>query len=184
MQRCGWAVDVDPIYQRYHDEEWGRPLRGDRELFERLCLEAFQAGLSWWSVLSRRPALRAAFLDFDPHALAQWGEAEVDQRLADPGIIRNRAKVRAVVTNARIAASMQTGELTELIWSFAPSAGPAPKALSDLPAITEESTALAVTLKARGWVFLGPTTCYALMQACGLVNDHLEECAFRTAAYP
>lgn len=179
MRRCGWAEQVDPLYQRYHDEEWGKVVRGDRELFERISLEGFQAGLSWWSVLQRREAFRAAFADFDPRTLSHWGDAEAHHLMADTSIIRNRAKINAVLTNARVVAAMAEGELTDLVWSFAPPPAPAPIAVSDLPAVTVESTALSKALKKRGLVFLGPTTCYALMQACGLVNDHLRDCGYR-----
>jgi DNA-3-methyladenine glycosylase I len=182
--RCDWAATVPALYQEYHDIEWGRPLRGDRELFERIVLEAFQAGLSWWSVLRRRESLRAAFAHFEPAILAKWGEVEIEQALADPTIIRNRAKVRSVVTNAKVMMGMAEGELTDLIWSFAPAPAPAPRRLGDVPAITAESEAMAKGLKSRGFVFLGPTTCYALMQACGLVNDHLESCSFRSPLSP
>jgi DNA-3-methyladenine glycosylase I len=184
LTRCDWAVDIPDAYQRYHDEEWGRPIRGDQPLFERICLEAFQAGLSWWSVLSRRDALRTAFVHFDPHVLAEWGEEEIAGALANPAIIRNRAKVRAVVHNARIVREFDQGELTDLIWSFQPTAQRVPEVMAELPAVTAESTALAAALKSRGLAFIGPTTAYALMQACGLVNDHLADCAFRTGTYP
>jgi DNA-3-methyladenine glycosylase I len=179
LTRCDWAANVPPLYQEYHDIEWGRPLRGDRELFERIVLEAFQAGLSWWSVLQRREAFREAFADFDPEQLAAWGDSEIEQALQNPQIIRNRAKVRSVVTNAKVAITLPEGELTDLVWSFAPPKAPAPQRVTDLHAITPESEAMAKALKGRGFVFLGPTTCYALMQACGLVNDHIESCSFR-----
>lgn len=179
IRRCDWARDVPPLYQEYHDTEWGRPLRGDRELFERIALEGFQAGLSWWSVLSRRDALRAAFDQFDPHVIAQWDESRTDALMQEPSIIRNRAKIRAVFVNAQVVSRLEPGLLTELIWSFAPPSAPVRQTMSDLPAVTEESTAMARALKGLGLTFLGPTTCYALMQACGVVNDHVASCEYR-----
>lgn len=178
MKRCTWAETVPDLYQEYHDQEWGKPLHGDAELFERICLEGFQAGLSWWSVLQRREVLRSEFDSFDFHRLSRWGDERIDRALANPGIIRNRAKVKAVVTNARVAAALGEGELTETIWSFRPE--PMIRThISELPATTPESEAMSRHLKGLGFVFIGPTTCYALMQACGLVNDHLLDCAFR-----
>ena len=154
-------------------------MRGDAPLFERICLEAFQAGLSWWSVLQRREALRMAFAEFDPQVLSRWGESEVERLMGDAAIIRNRAKITAVLTNARAVIQWAPGELTELIWSFQPQSHSVPERVSELPATTIESTAMARELKRRGLVFVGPTTCYALMQACGLVNDHIATCAQR-----
>lgn len=179
MQRCSWAETVPAQYQQYHDSEWGKPVRDDKALFERICLEGFQAGLSWWSVLSRRTGLRTAFADFDPQVLRHWGDGEVEHLMADTAIIRNRAKIRAVLTNARIVADLAPGALTDLIWSFQPAGHPVPNTVGDLPASSAESVALARALKTKGMVFIGPTTAYALMQACGVVNDHLATCAFR-----
>lgn len=153
-------------------------MRGDDALFERICLEGFQAGLSWWSILKRREAFREEFDQFTISRLAQWNQERIDVALSNPEIIRNRAKVKAVITNAVVAVSMAQGELTDLIWSFANSTV-VPANVSQIPAITPESEAMSRELKARGFVFIGPTTCYALMQACGLVNDHLANCAFR-----
>lgn len=177
--RCGW-VGADTEYVRYHDEEWGRPLHGDRPLFEKLSLEAFQSGLSWLTILRRREGFRSAFAGFEPAAVASFGDADVERLLGDPGIIRNRAKIDATIANARILAPWladEPGALDALIWSHATAPPrPRPSALADVPATTPESIALAQTLKARGWRFVGPTTAYALMQSAGLVDDHLEGC--------
>ncbi|HEU5353018.1 MAG TPA: DNA-3-methyladenine glycosylase I [Actinocrinis sp.] len=181
LARCPW-VGATPDYVAYHDEEWGRPLHGDDALFERLSLEGFQSGLSWLTILRKRPAFRAAFADFSIEKVAAFGEEDVQRLLADTGIVRNRLKINAAIANARTAATLNEG-LTELIWSFAPAApGPAPRRDGDIPAITPESTAMAKALKKAGFVFVGPTTCYALMQACGLVDDHLADCHARRAA--
>ncbi len=182
LARCPWAGET-PDYIAYHDEEWGRPLHGDDALFERLCLEAFQSGLSWLTILRKRPAFRAAFADFSIEKVAAFDEQDVQRLLADTGIVRNRLKINAAIANARTAAAL-AGGLSELIWSFAPAEPrPAPRHGGDIPAITPESTAMAKALKRAGFVFVGPTTCYALMQACGLVDDHLADChARRTAA--
>jgi DNA-3-methyladenine glycosylase I len=176
--RCGWGAST-PEYQRYHDEEWGRPVRDADGLFERLCLEAFQSGLSWLTILRKRPAFRAAFAGFEIAAVARFGAADVERLMGDAAIVRNRAKIEAAIANARAAAALD--DLAGLIWSHAPDpAGrPAPRALADVPALTPESTALARALKRHGFRFVGPTTAYALMQACGLVNDHLEGCCAR-----
>ena len=173
--RCGWGASSEE-YRRYHDEEWGRPVRDADALFERLCLEAFQSGLSWLTILRKREAFRTAFAGFRISAVAEFGPADVERLLGDAGIVRNRAKIEAAIANARAAAELD--DLGALIWSFAPDpdARPAPRSLADVPATTPESTALAKALKRRGFRFVGPTTAYALMQACGLVNDHLEGC--------
>lgn len=179
--RCPWGVST-PDYTAYHDTEWGRPVHGDDALFERLCLEAFQSGLSWLTILRRREGFRAAFAGFRIAEVAAFTEADRERLLADPGIIRNRAKIDATLANARVAAEWRPGELDALIWSHAPEpavAGPAPATTDDVPAVTERSAALAKELKRRGFRFVGPTTAYALMQACGLVNDHLAECVSR-----
>ncbi|MCX4456611.1 DNA-3-methyladenine glycosylase I [Streptomyces sp. NBC_01728] len=180
--RCPWALSTED-YVSYHDEEWGRPVHGDDALYERLCLEAFQSGLSWITILRRREGFRSAFADFKIASVAAFADADKERLLGDAGIIRNRAKIEATVANARVLADWAPGELDELIWSFAPDPAtrPAPKRLADVPATTDESTALSKTLKKRGIRFVGPTTAYALMQACGLVNDHLEDCAARSA---
>ncbi|MBQ1000906.1 DNA-3-methyladenine glycosylase I [Streptomyces nigra] len=181
--RCPWALST-PDYVAYHDEEWGRPVHGDDALYERLCLEAFQSGLSWITILRRREGFRAAFAGFEIARVAEFTEADEERLLADPGIIRNRLKIAATVANAKALAGWAPGELDALIWSHAPDpAGrPVPKTLADVPAITPESTALSKALKKRGLRFVGPTTAYALMQACGLVDDHLDGCVARGAA--
>ncbi|MGW6062932.1 DNA-3-methyladenine glycosylase I [Streptomyces sp. NPDC055189] len=178
--RCPWGLSTED-YVAYHDEEWGRPVHGDDALYERLCLEAFQSGLSWITILRRREGFRAAFAGFEIDEVARFTDADRERLLADPGIIRNRAKVDATLANARVLAGWADGELDELIWSHAPDpvTRKAPAALADVPAITPESTALSKALKKRGIRFVGPTTAYALMQACGLVNDHLEDCVIR-----
>lgn len=179
--RCPWGVSA-PDYTAYHDTEWGRPVHGDDALFERLCLEAFQSGLSWLTILRRREGFRAAFAGFHIAEVAAFTEADRERLLADPGIIRNRAKIDAALANARVAAGWPPGELDALIWSHAPepaAARPVPVTTDDVPAATERSAALAKELKRRGFRFVGPTTAYALMQACGLVNDHLAECVSR-----
>ncbi len=178
LERCPWALST-PDYVAYHDDEWGRPVRGDRALFERLTLEAFQSGLAWITILRKREGFRRAFSGFDPSAVAEYDEHDVDRLLEDAGIIRNRRKIEAAVANARVVVALDGG-LTELLWSFAPStARPAPRTLEDVPAVTPESTAMAKALRAEGFRFVGPTTSYALMQATGMVNDHLATCAFR-----
>ncbi|MDQ1016462.1 DNA-3-methyladenine glycosylase I [Streptomyces afghaniensis] len=178
--RCPWALSA-PEYVTYHDEEWGRPVHGDDVLYERLSLEAFQSGLSWITILRRRPGFRAAFADFKIASVAAFTDEDRERLLADAGIIRNRAKIDATLANARVLAEWAPGELDELIWSHAPEPGtrPVPEALSDVPAVTPESTALSKALKKRGLRFVGPTTAYALMQACGLVDDHLQACVAR-----
>ena len=176
--RCAWGVSA-PEYVAYHDEEWGRPVRDDTALYERLSLEAFQSGLSWLTILRKREGFRTAFAGFDPERVAAFGDADVARLMADASIVRNRAKILAAITNARAVLALDV-PLSELLWSYAPDGGgPVPRALGDVPATTPESTAMAKELKRRGFAFVGPTTAYALMQACGLVNDHLAGCAFR-----
>lgn len=177
--RCPWALST-PDYVTYHDDEWGRPVHGDDALYERLSLEAFQSGLSWITILRRREGFRAAFAGFEIAKVATFDEADRDRLLLDPGIIRNRAKIDATMANARVLADWAPGELDELIWSHAPASHAVPRTLADVPAVTPESTALSRALKKRGLRFVGPTTAYALMQACGLVDDHLETCVART----
>jgi DNA-3-methyladenine glycosylase I len=173
--RCRWGAST-PEYERYHDGEWGRAVRDPDALYERLCLEAFQSGLSWLTILRKREAFRAAFAGFEIAAVAGFGPADVERLLGDAAIVRNRAKIEAAIANARAAA--EHGDLSGLIWSHAPDpAGrPAPRTMAEIPALTPESTALAKALKRCGFRFVGPTTAYALMQSCGLVNDHLEGC--------
>ncbi len=172
--RCGWA-GTSADYVAYHDDEWGVPDRDDRALYEKLCLEAFQSGLSWLTILRKRENFRAAFAGFDPTAVAAFDDADVARLMADAGIVRNRLKIDAAINNARAVIDLD-GSLTDLIWSFAPPPRPAPQTFADVPAITPESTAMAKALKKQGFRFVGPTTAYALMQACGLVNDHLAGC--------
>ncbi|MEU9186420.1 DNA-3-methyladenine glycosylase I [Streptomyces sp. NPDC048484] len=181
--RCPWALSAED-YVAYHDDEWGRPVHGDDALYERLCLEAFQSGLSWITILRRREGFRTAFAGFRIAEVAMFTDVDKERLLADPGIIRNRAKIEATVANARVLADWAPGELDELIWSYAPdpASRPVPRTLADVPAVTDESTALSKALKKRGIRFVGPTTAYALIQACGLVNDHLAGCASRAAA--
>ena len=178
--RCFWAGSA-PEYLAYHDEEWGKPVRDDHGLYERLCLEAFQSGLSWLTILRKRENFRAAFAGFEPRAVAAFGDEDVARLMADAGIVRNRMKIDAAIANAKVVADMErAGEsLAELLWSFAPGERPAPRTTADVPAVTPESTAMAKELKRRGFRFVGPTTAYALMQACGLVNDHLDGCLAR-----
>jgi DNA-3-methyladenine glycosylase I len=172
--RCSWGGST-PDYLAYHDEEWGNPVRGDDALFERLTLEAFQSGLSWITILRKRPAFRAAFDDFAIVKVAAYTEADATRLMADAGIVRNRMKVDAALHNARVAAELPEG-LSALLWSFAPPARPRPRTRADVPAVTDDSTALAKALKKRGFKFVGPTTAYALMQATGMVDDHLADC--------
>jgi len=171
--------DGDPLYEAYHDSEWGLPVRGEHDLFERVSLEAFQAGLSWLTVLRKRPAFRAAFANFDPRTVAVFGTDDTARLLADAGIVRNRAKIAATIANARaVLALWDAGRtLSELFWSHAPTGLRArPTAWAQVPTQTDESNALARELKAAGFRFAGPTTAYASMQACGLVDDHLATC--------
>jgi DNA-3-methyladenine glycosylase I len=182
--RCPWGLS-NPDYVAYHDDEWGRPVHGDTALYERFTLEAFQSGLSWLTILRKRDAFRAAFAGFDATVVAAFGADDEARLMADAGIVRNRAKVAAAITNARALVALHDadgdGALDRLVWSFAPDpAGrPVPVSLGDVPPVTPESTALAKALKKNGFVFVGPTTAYAAMQACGLVNDHLEGCFAR-----
>jgi DNA-3-methyladenine glycosylase I len=181
LARCPWATSA-PEYLAYHDDEWGRRLEGDDALFERLTLEAFQSGLSWLTILRKRPAFRAAFAGFSIPAVAAFDEADAARLMADVGIVRNRAKVAAAIANARAAAALPGG-LSALLWSYAPTAErPAPVGLGDVPASTPESVAMARGLKQHGFVFVGPTTAYALMQATGMVDDHLAGCHARDAS--
>jgi DNA-3-methyladenine glycosylase I len=172
--RCWWGASA-PEYVRYHDEEWGRPVRDDRALFEKLSLEAFQSGLSWLTILRKRESFRAAFAGFEIERVAAFGDADVERLLADAGIVRNRAKIDATIANARAATALDV-PLAELLWSFAPAARPRPRTAADIPSATPESTAMAKELKRRGFRFVGPTTAYAMMQACGLVDDHIAGC--------
>jgi DNA-3-methyladenine glycosylase I len=182
LRRCWWGGSA-PEYTGYHDREWGRPVTGEDALFERLCLEAFQSGLSWLTILRKREAFREAFAGFHIERVAAFGARDVRRLLGDRGIVRNRAKIEAAIVNARAASSLieEGGSLARLLWSFTPRRPRAPRTREDLPATTPESSAMARELKARGFVFVGPTTAYATMQACGLVNDHLAGCHARAA---
>ncbi|MFD7161775.1 DNA-3-methyladenine glycosylase I [Streptomyces violascens] len=181
--RCPWGLSAEE-YVAYHDTEWGRAVHGDDALYERLCLEAFQSGLSWITILRRREGFRKAFADFRIAKVAEFTDADKERLLGDAGIIRNRLKIEATIANAQALATWSPGELDALIWSYAPDPAtrPAPRALSEVPAVTDESTALSKALKKRGLRFIGPTTAYALMQACGLVDDHLVDCVARGGA--
>jgi DNA-3-methyladenine glycosylase I len=179
LARCPWGVSA-PDYIAYHDDEWGRPVRDDRGLYERLCLEAFQSGLSWLTILRKREGFRRAFDDFDPEKVAAYGPADVERLLADAGIVRNRRKVDAAIANARAALDLPEG-LAAVVWAYADPDAAAPKTVTDVPATTPGSTALAKKLKKHGFRHVGPTTLYALMQACGLVDDHLVDCHRRGA---
>ncbi|HEV2072708.1 MAG TPA: DNA-3-methyladenine glycosylase I [Thermomicrobiales bacterium] len=174
--RCPWAV-THPLNLAYHDTEWGMPVHGEHALFERIMLEAFQSGLSWLTILRKRPAFRAAFAGFDPDIIARFTEDDIVRLMNDAGIVRNRAKILAACTNAQaVVALREQGGLDELIWSHKPEVTPAPETLADLLTQTSESRALAKGLKSHGFVFVGPTTAHALMEAIGLVDTHLIGC--------
>jgi DNA-3-methyladenine glycosylase I len=177
--RCPWADSGGAhaaMYRDYHDYEWGRPLHGREALFERMSLEAFQSGLSWLTILRKREDFRRAFHGFDVDRVARYTDRDVARLMADAGIVRNRAKIDATIANARVAAALEI-DLSELLWSFAPPPGrPRPTSIADIPAVTAESTAMAKELKRRGFRFIGPTTAYALMQATGMVDDHVQWC--------
>ena len=183
MNRC--FGDGDPLYERYHDEEWGRPVTDERGLFERMSLEAFQSGLSWLTILRKREAFRAAFANFEPDAVARFDQSDVERLLGDPGIVRNRAKIEATLANAKATVALRADgpTLPELIWGrYRPAPRPEPpETFADVPSQTPETVALAKELKRRGFRFVGPTTLYALMQACGVVDDHLAGCPVRGA---
>lgn len=180
LARCPWSVST-PDYIAYHDDEWGRPVKDDQGIYERLCLEAFQSGLSWLTILRKREGFRAAFAGFDLREVAAYGADDVERLLVDAAIVRNRAKIEATIANARAALELPEG-LAALAWRYADPAAPPPSTGADVPASTAGSRALAKELKKRGFRFVGPTTAYALMQACGLVDDHLAGC-FRRGAY-
>lgn len=172
--RCPWGAGSE-LYAAYHDTEWGQPVTGDDALFERLCLEGFQSGLSWLVILRKREAFRTAFAGFRIERVAGFDDADLARLLADPGIVRNRAKIEAAVRNARAALDLPDG-LSTLLWSYAPEPRPRPRSLSEIRSVTPESTAMSRDLKRRGFRFVGPTTAYALMQATGMVDDHLSDC--------
>jgi len=176
VARCGWAASTDD-YLAYHDDEWGVAVHGATRLYERLTLEAFQSGLSWLTILRKREGFRAAFAGFDADAVAAFDERDFERLMADPSIVRNRLKIRAAVTNAQAVVRLRgSGGLDELLWSFAPAGHRRPGTPADVPASSAESIELAKALKRNGFVFVGPTTMYATMQACGLVDDHLAGC--------
>jgi DNA-3-methyladenine glycosylase I len=175
--RCRWGAEPD-VYVTYHDTEWGRPEPDDQRLFEKLCLEGFQAGLSWLTILRKRPAFRAAFAGFHLETVAGFGDDDVARLMADEGIVRNRAKIEAAITNARAALELQDveGSIHEFMWRFRPASRPPLRSIADAVTATPESTAMSKELKRRGFRFVGPTTMHALMQAMGMVNDHLVGC--------
>lgn len=185
--RCAWCA-ATPVYRRYHDEEWGFPVTDERRLFEKLCLEGFQAGLSWLTILNKREAFRAGFANFDAERIARFGGRDVQRLLADAGIVRHRGKIESTINNARrlLELRRERGSLVDYAWGFEPAAKSRPKriTLEAMRAITTspESIAMSKDLKRRGWTFVGPTTVHAFMQAMGLVNDHLDGCGMRAAA--
>jgi DNA-3-methyladenine glycosylase I len=184
VKRCWWPGE-DELYIRYHDEEWGRPVVDDHRLFEKICLEGFQSGLSWITILRKRDNFRKAFRNFDPAAVARFTARDVQRLLKDAGIIRHRGKIESTINNAKRALELvdEKGSLAAYFWSWEPQAASRPKKISrdalKAMSITEQSTALSKDLKKRGWTFVGPTTCYAFMQAMGLVNDHIDDCHVR-----
>ena len=180
MRRCAWSASA-PEYASYHDSEWGRPVVDDTRLYEKLCLEGFQSGLSWLTILRKRENFRRAFVNFDPKKVARFGEKDIKRLLADAGIVRHRGKIEASIANATATLRVQDefGSLAGLVWSYAPPRRRAPKGFPDIPAKTPESIALSKHLLQLGFRFVGPTTVYAAMQSCGLVNDHLSGCAAR-----
>ena len=181
--RCWWGSGTDPLYVPYHDDEWGRPVTVDVRLFEKLCLEGFQAGLAWITILRKRESFRAAFAGFDPERVAAFDDDDVERLLADAGIVRHRGKIEAAINNAQRMVDLcaERGSLAAYAWSFEPDVPHHPKRLGDIPPLTPESTAMSKDLKKRGWKFVGPTTVYAFMQAMGLVDDHVEGCHAREA---
>jgi len=181
LSRCDWAAHGPELMVDYHDREWGRPLHGRTELFERISLEAFQSGLSWLVILRKRENFRRAFDGFDVEAVAAYTGRDTDRLMADAGIVRNRAKIEATIANARAVAALDT-DLCALLWSFAPPPRPRPATVAEVPSQTPESVALARELRRRGFRFVGPTTAYALMQATGMVDDHVRDCLVPPAA--
>jgi DNA-3-methyladenine glycosylase I len=184
VRRCSWGASP-PEYAAYHDDEWGRPVTDDTRILEKLCLEGFQSGLSWITILRKREGFRRAFAGFDPATVADLDGRDVERLLTDAAIVRNRGKIEATIANATATAELQRegGSLATVVWSFAPSSTArrrVPRALSDIPSVTEESAALSKELRRRGFRFVGPTTAYAAMQSLGLVNDHLSGCAARS----
>lgn len=186
MKRCPWPGG-DELYVRYHDDEWGRPVADDRRLFEKICLEGFQSGLSWITILRKRDHFRRAFANFDPDAVSRFRARDVERLLKDAGIIRHRGKIESTINNAKRALELidEKGSLASYFWSWEPAPAERPRRLTHATlrkmSTTPQSVALSKDLKARGWTFVGPTTCYAFMQAMGLVNDHIEGCEMRAA---
>ena len=180
IDRCWWGVEPE-IYRTYHDDEWGRAVTDDQRLFEKICLEGFQAGLSWLTILNKRENFRAGFAGFDPNEVAEFGEEDVSRLLDDAGIVRHQGKIRSTINNAKRALELadEHGSLASYFWSYAEAETAAPVEIS---AVTDTSTTLSKNLKKQGWSFVGPTTVYAFMQAMGLVNDHIEGCAIRDPA--
>ena len=180
--RCLWCR-ATPAYQHYHDHEWGHPVTDDRRLFEKLCLEGFQSGLSWLTILNKREAFRAAFADFDATRVARYGERDVSRLLGDAGIVRHRGKIESTINNARRVLELRDefGSLSNYVWQYRPARGSRPKRIvaGAIPSTSPESVAMSKDLKKRGWSFVGPTTLYAFMQAMGLVNDHIDGCHVR-----
>jgi DNA-3-methyladenine glycosylase I len=173
LARPGWAA-TDPLMREYYDTEWGMPVRDERGMFERISLEAFQSGLSWATILRKRPGFRTAFDDFDPDTVAAYDDRDVERLMADEGIVRNRRKIEATITNARATVALrEDGGLVDLVWSYRPAATPAPTSYDDVPSRSDESLALSKELRRRGFTFVGPTTMYALMEAVGIVDTHL-----------
>jgi len=173
LARPAWA-SVDPLLKEYYDTEWGMPVRDERGLYERICLEGFQSGLSWATILRKRPAFRAAFADFDPEVVAGFGDGDVERLMADAGIVRNRMKIRATIQNARATIALRAeGGLVDLVWSFQPSETPRPSDHSEVPTVSDESKALSKALRKKGFAFVGPTTMFALMEAIGMIDTHL-----------
>ncbi len=183
IKRCWWCGD-DPEYIRYHDEEWGLPVEEDRRLFEKICLEGFQAGLSWITILRKRNSFREAFSEFEMTKVAKFSKRDINRLLKNEGIIRHRGKIEATINNASRALELLTefDTLADFFWQFEPKKKSNIRSRADIPAITDESTALSKELKRRGWKFVGPTTCYAFMQSMGIVNDHARTCQFHSVA--
>ncbi|TWU32867.1 DNA-3-methyladenine glycosylase I [Novipirellula artificiosorum] len=177
LRRCWWCGS-DPLYIQYHDQQWGFPVDDDRKLFEKICLEGFQAGLSWWTILRKRESFREAFAGFDFEQVATFTSRHVDQRVQQPAIVRHRGKIESTINNAQQAIALveEFGSLAAYFWQYEPKRKSPPKTRQQIVASTPESTAMSKDLKRRGWSFIGPTTCYAFMQAMGLVNDHLKSC--------
>ena len=173
LVRPEWA-SYDPLLMHYYDTEWGMPIRDERGLYERICLEGFQAGLSWVTILRKRPAFRAAFADFDPDVVAAYTDEDVERLLGDAGIVRHRGKIQATIANARATLALrEEGGLVDFVWSFQPSDTPRPRDHSEVPTVSDESKALSKALRKKGFAFVGPTTMYALMEAVGIIDTHL-----------